>query len=96
MCDIKTRVSLEEIGGSTRRPSGFLETNNTFSGTAKNGLRLGLVHCNVLQPDTFHVVRFLRAVQQSCFFSRRYLRTSAQSELNSDELASACARNGLE
>ena len=39
MCDIKTRVSLEEIGGSTRRPSGFLETDNTFSGTTKNGLR---------------------------------------------------------
>ena len=57
---------------------------------------LGLVHCNVLQPDTFHVVKFLRAVQQSCFFSRRYLRTSAQSRLNSDELASACARSGLE
>ena len=39
MCDVKARVSLEEIGGSTRRPSGFLETDNTFSGTAKNGLR---------------------------------------------------------
>ena len=57
---------------------------------------LGLVHCNVLQPDTFHVVKCLRAVQQSCFFSRRYLRTSAQRRLNSEELASACARNCLD
>ena len=57
---------------------------------------LGLVHCKVLQPDTFHVVKCLRAVQQSCFFSRRYLRTSAQRRLNSEELASACARSCLE
>jgi len=54
---------------------------------------LGLVHCKVLQPDTFHVVKCLRAVQQSCFFSRRYLRTSAQRRLNSEELTSACARS---
>ena len=68
MRDIKAWVSLEEISGSTRRPSGFLETDNTFPGTAKMACVLGLVHCNVLQPDTFHVVKFLRAVQQSCFF----------------------------
>ena len=42
------------------------------------------------------MVKCLRAVQQSCFFSRRYLRTSAQRRLNSEELASACARSCLE
>ena len=57
---------------------------------------LELVHCSVLQPDTFHVDMLRRAVQQSCFFSRRYLRTSAQSRLNSAELAKAWARRGLE
>ena len=39
MCDIKARVRFEEVGGSTLRPPGFLETDNTFPGTAKNGLR---------------------------------------------------------